>query len=393
MKLKTLALAVAALLASTTVSAQCQMDYKPYPYGFVGLQGGGQVTLTNYNLTKLLTPIGGVQIGGQFSPIIGVRLHAQGISGRTAAGRGFKPAGETDYKSITGDIDLMVNITNIFRKRSCCKHLLDLYLIAGVGLNYAWDMDPLPSDYVDANGNTKRPARVFAWTDDRFSHNFRGGLMLEANVAKHWGINLEVDANNLNDRFNAKRGDDHDWQLTAMLGVRYKFGFKKRPAPAPQPEPVVVPEPEPEPIVVPEPEPEPEPVVEPEPEPEPEPVVEPEPPFVPEMNTVDLFFQMSKTEISEADATRLRNLANWINNHENVEVVVTGYADKGTGSAARNMTLSQQRAEAVADRLVNEYGFSRNKMKVEYKGDTEQPYAENNKNRLVRIAARTIENK
>ncbi|MBQ7634327.1 MAG: OmpA family protein [Bacteroidaceae bacterium] len=395
MKIKILALAACALLGGATASAQCKMDYQPFPYGFVGLQGGAQVTLTNYNLGKLITPIGGVQVGGQFSPVIGARLSAQGINAKTAAGRRFKPAGETDFKYFTGNLDLMVNVTNIFRKKACCPRLLDLYLIAGVGLNYLWDTDPLPADYVDGNGTLQRPSQLFSWTDDRFSHNFRLGLMLEANVAKHWGVNIEADANNLNDRFNSKIGDDHnhDWQITAMVGVRYKFGYKKRTVapPPPVPEPVVVPEPEPEPVVVPEPEPE--PVVVPEPEPEPKPVVVPEPPFVPEENTVDLFFQQNRTAVSEADAVRLRNMAQWINNRENVQVVVTGYADKGTGNAKRNMELSRLRAEEVADRLVNEYGFSREKIKVEYTGDTVQPYAENDKNRLVRIEARTVEAK
>ena len=391
MKIKTLALVAAALLLGTTAHAQCSMDYEPYPYGFVGLQGGAQLTFTNYNYGKLITPIGGVQIGGQFSPIVGARLHAMGINSKTAAGRKFKPTGETDFKFFTGDIDLMINVTNIFRKKTCCPRLLDAYLIAGVGLNYVRDIDDLPADYTDAAGNVRRPSKAFTWTDNRYSHNFRLGAMVEANVAKHWGVNLEVDMNNLNDRFNAKRGGDHDWQLTAMLGLRYKFGFKKKPAPVvepvPVPEPVVIPEPEPEPEPVVIPEPEPEPVVVP--EPEPEPVV---PAFVPEENTVDLFFQMAKTDINPEAASKLRAMGNWLNSRSNARVIVTGYADKGTGKAPRNLALSKQRAEAVADQLVTEYGFDRSKITVDYKGDTVQPYPnENDKNRLVRIEAKTVE--
>ena len=394
MRLKTLVLAVAALLLGVSANAQCRMDYKPFPYGFIGLQGGAQLTFTNYNYGKLITPIGGVQVGGMFSPVIGVRLHGQGINGRTAAGKRFKPAGETDFKFFTGSFDLMVNVTNIFRQKLCCKpRLLDLYLIAGVGLNYVWDMDPLPADYIDANNVVQRPSNVFSWTDDRYSHNFRLGFMLEANVAKHWGVNVEVDMNSLNDRFTAKRGSTYDWQMTAMLGVRYKFGFKKKPAPAPVVEPE--PEPEPEPIVIPEPEPEPEPIVEPEPEPVVVPEPEPEPEevknFVPEENTVDLFFQMSKTNIDESAASTLRIMGLWLNSRANSRVVVSGYADKGTGKPARNMMLSQQRAETVVNRLVEEYGFDRSKITVNAYGDTVQPYSENDKNRLVRIEAQTIE--
>ena len=35
---------------------------------------------------------------------------------------------------------------------------------------------------------------------------------------------------------------------------------------------------------------------------------------------------------------------------------ITGYADKGTGSAEYNMKLSKKRAEAVRDLMVNEFG-------------------------------------
>lgn len=395
MKTKSLALAIVAFVVSIAASAQCQLNYEPYPYGFVGIQGGAQLSFTNYNYGKLITPIGGLQVGGQFSPIIGTRLSLQGINSRTAAGKSYKPAGETDFKYFTGNIDLLVNLTNIFRKQSCCPHLLDLYLVAGAGLNYVWDMDPLPADYLDPNGAVRRPSRVFEWTDDRFSHNFRLGFMLEANVAKHWGVNLEVDMNNLNDRYNAKRGHKHDYQMTAMVGLRYKFGFKKRAVaapvviPEPKPLPEINPIPDPEPVIIPEPEPEPEPVIVP--EPEPEPVVVPEPVFVPEENVIDLFFQLNKTEITEADAARLRTMGQWLAQHENAVVVVTGYADKGTGNAKRNMSLSQTRAQNVTERLVSEYGFPRDKITVIAKGDTEQPYAENDKNRLVRIQARTVE--
>ena len=47
---------------------------------------------------------------------------------------------------------------------------------------------------------------------------------------------------------------------------------------------------------------------------------------------------------------------------------VTGYADKGTGSAEYNMKLSKKRAEAVRDLMVNEFGVPASQLKVDYKG-------------------------
>ena len=47
---------------------------------------------------------------------------------------------------------------------------------------------------------------------------------------------------------------------------------------------------------------------------------------------------------------------------------ITGYADKGTGSAEYNMKLSKKRAEAVRDLMVNEFGVPASQLKVDYKG-------------------------
>ena len=75
--------------------------------------------------------------------------------------------------------------------------------------------------------------------------------------------------------------------------------------------------------------------------------------------------------------------------HDNCRVNVSGYADKGTGKAARNQVLSEQRAENVKKALIEQYGISADKITTNAFGDTVQPYAENNKNRLARITAKT----
>ena len=51
------------------------------------------------------------------------------------------------------------------------------------------------------------------------------------------------------------------------------------------------------------------------------------------------------------------------------------------------MALSKRRAEAVADILVKKYGISRDRLKIDWKGDTVQPYAENVWNRIVLMSA------
>ena len=56
------------------------------------------------------------------------------------------------------------------------------------------------------------------------------------------------------------------------------------------------------------------------------------------------------------------------------KLVVTGYADKETGSAAVNDRISKARAEAVRDYLV-EKGIAEDRIEVKWVGDTEQAFA------------------
>ena len=376
---KLMSVAAALLLLISAARAQenscCQsMTYKPYPYVFIGLQGGGQLTFSNYRNPKgayllgkqgsIVTPTAGASLGAMFSPEIGARLHVNGWKGRG----GVKGWGVYDYNYLTSDADLMVNLVNLFSKKKCGAKKFGLYLIGGVGLTYVWDNDDFNA--LQAAG---APFEELAWKDYTLVHNFRAGLMAEANVCKHLGITLEVDANNLHDRFNSKRNGRGDWQLTAMLGLQIKFGFKKaKPAPvAPVPEPVVV--------VVPKPEPE------PAPEPEPEPVVEekkPEPVILLETRE-EIFFDINKSVIRASEMPKIEKLAAWLKAHPKAKVTnITGYADKGTGTAKINKRLSRERAAAVKAALIK-LGIEESRIEAYSKGDTVQPFAENDSNRAV----------
>ena len=57
----------------------------------------------------------------------------------------------------------------------------------------------------------------------------------------------------------------------------------------------------------------------------------------------------------------------------NAPIMITGYADKETGSAERNMQLSKERAESVATYLMNN-GIDATRITTEWVGDTEQAF-------------------
>ena len=129
------------------------------------------------------------------------------------------------YRYVTTNLDLLLNMCTLFGRKD--YYPVNVYLIGGIGLNYAWDND---------DAYAQIAYMPLAWKDDRLNHNARVGAMLDWNFHKHWGLNLEVSANSLNDRYNSKVANKDDWSLTAQLGLAYKFGFKKTKK---QPQPVV----------------------------------------------------------------------------------------------------------------------------------------------------------
>ena len=70
---------------------------------------------------------------------------------------------------------------------------------------------------------------------------------------------------------------------------------------------------------------------------------------------------------------------------EDAVFTVTGYADKGTGNAKLNKMYAEKRAADVTNKLINEHGLDASRVKSDSKGDTVQPFEENDKNRCVII--------
>lgn len=93
--------------------------------------------------------------------------------------------------------------------------------------------------------------------------------------------------------------------------------------------------------------------------------LENEPKYVDVAQSVFFAFNSSRIE-SKKEIINLQALADAAKN-AGVKLSVVGYADSATGSAAYNQKLSEARANAVADKLV-ELGVSRDQLVVEGKG-------------------------
>ena len=77
----------------------------------------------------------------------------------------------------------------------------------------------------------------------------------------------------------------------------------------------------------------------------------------------------------------MQTLADAVKNTD-TKLTVVGYADAKTGTKARNLKLSQERADNVKNLLVK-MGVKPDNINVIAKGDTEQPFSENDINRAV----------
>ena len=367
-------LVVGMLLCAPVTNAAESTENKA-PYLFVGVQGGGQTTFTNYNNTKLVMPFGAVYFGGYYNPVVGGRVH---VSGWRSKG-GIESLNRTYYYNYyTANADLLLNVSNLLWKND--THFFNLVLLGGVGLNYAWhnnDFANIVKQYPVYGGDNPT-----AWTKSTLGHNFRLGLQLDLNVSKRIGVNLEVTANNLNDKFNSKYANKDDWMLTAGIGVSYKFAYKKV-------QPVVAPTPAPAPAPAPAPKPAPAPA--PKPAPAPAPVAKPAPAPAPVVKTVqeNVFYEIRSSKVPQAEMAKVERVAKFLKENPEATVDVVGYADVKTGNPRINMKYSQQRANDLKKMLTTKYGIDSSRIKASAKGDTVQPFAENVKNRVSIISGTT----
>lgn len=207
---------VACFILSLNAHAQAEEEQTlSYPQLFVGVQGGTQVTLSNYNHWDLFTPTLSVSVGSLFTPVVGARLSLNGFWDKG----GYKDSDEEfhyKYKYLTTNADLMVNLVPLIGKK--LYYPVNFYIIGGIGFNYSWGND---------EAYEHKDKLLLASDKGRFSHNARIGALLDVSISKHVSINLELTANTLKDRFNSKMHQKGDWQLISQLGVAYKFAAKK----------------------------------------------------------------------------------------------------------------------------------------------------------------------
>lgn len=260
-----------------------------------------------------------------------------------------------------------------------------------INLDFMFDLFNLVGNY--------NPRRFFEITPfggvgfyNTFAHNgsvnmitagVHGGLISKFRVSDRIGVNAEFGASAVPDSFDGQEGDEWSMEFIpqATLSLAYKFGrtdwevaepvdyelvnrlndeintLRERNAKLAAKECPTCPPPPP--------------------------VVKPEPTSDVKFLPDPVFFRLDKSVIDPSEWARIDKAATYLTEHPDVNVVVTGYADKKTGNPQYNMKLSERRAKTVAQALIEQYGINPLRVSINWSGDKIQPFKINEWNRVV----------
>ena len=374
-KIKYVLFASALLLGATSAMAQVTYtdkegnEYQFKKHAFLDLQGGAQYTLGEAKFGDLISPNVQLGLGYQFSPLFGMRLQANGWQSK-GGWAGFRAnPGETPYnatykfKYVAPGVDFMFNLSNLFCGWNPNRVLNVTAFLVG-GANIAWDNDEV-NELATTIKNTSAYNLEYLWDGTKVRPYGRAGLELAFKVSKSVSLMIEGNANVISDKYNSKKAGNPDRYFNALAGLRINLGksaTKKEKPVEPEPAPVQKVE---------------------EPAPAPAPVEK----KVEEIRR-DIFFTINSNKISAKENQKILEVIDFLVKYPEAKVVVTGYADKGTGNDRVNDRIAAKRAAAVVWMLEKRYGIPAERITEESKGARVQPFAENDKNRVSIMIAK-----
>ena len=318
------------------------------PHWQVDLQTGGAYDLGEGKFVDLLSPALQLSTTHQFHPAMGVRL---GVSGIWARNRYERPEFDYKWNFVQPALDFKVDLVSLISGWNP-RRVANFFVILGAGAAYAFNND----DAVDASHHPDVHLRKL-WEKNRWSAVGRGGIGSDIRLSDHLSLSTEVNANILSDHFNSKegKGDNSDWHFNAFLGLKVNLGKThgltesiyreiQQPQYIEQPPVEIIEEPKP--------------------------------------LTVNIFFDLNRSELRQSEYEKLVLLAIYLHEHPQASVDLTGYADKETGNSTINEQLSVRRAQAVADFLIGR-GIDHSRIHKDAKGDRVQPFDVPEQNRVT----------
>ena len=371
--------------------AGCKTAFKPNSTGsnwFIQLGAGGQAFVgENFSKLEMGDVISGVTlmpsfaIGRWWSPYWGFRLKGQGGSLHSF------PAGNTTFMQkdmyYNGHLDAMWNMSQYFGKYNA-KRVFNFIPYAGLGAYWRAEGE--------ADNNPMRHlggSRVLQYYNDaQKGITVHGGLLLEFRLSDHVGFHVDLAGMLMTDDYLNRivTGTRYEGIASASAGFTFNLGksyfevaegmdyglindlnalinklraeneiLSRRPefcVECPKVEPVV-------------------------------PVSTGAVVYAPNV----VYFRLNSFKVDANQQIGIYNTAQFLKANSNEKIKVVGYADKKTGTSAYNLKLSEQRAKAVAKELMSKYNIPSDRIVVEWKGSGEQPYTQNDWNRVVIMSA------
>ena len=390
-------IAVALLTLGSVANAQQSMSDESLefrPHWSLGVQGGAGYTLGEASFAKLLSPAAQLSATYHFHHAFGVRA---GLSGWQ--GKGGLVVSEDIYRFQYGQLsaDFTVDLASLIAGFDH-QRVFSPYLFAGIGGAYGFNNEAV------SLAKTYAAALPYVWDSKAFVVG-RAGAGVDFWVSKAIALGLEANANFYSDKFNSKqagKGLLADWQFNLLAGVKFRLGDNTRPsavyaaqvaaaeaaaaaaaalaaekaaaekaaaekaaaekaaAEKAAAEKAAREKAEAERLAAEK--------------------AAAERAAKAAENSDNVFFTIGSTVIRKAEAEKIEKLAAWMKANPDFTVTLVGYADKETGTPKGNMKLSEGRVEKVKAMLVK---LGVEPSRVDFKGDTVQPFAENAKNRVV----------
>ena len=371
MKLKNIMMTAVLAMGSLAASAQeaPKTEYVFNPHWYVQAQVGAQYTLGEVKFGDLISPNFQIGVGRQFTSLWGARFSINAWQSKGGINEyswtdGSKVGKEKyNWKFIAPQLDATFNLSNAIAGFNP-NRTVSVGLLAGIGANIAFSNDDAVALAATADKHNHGSENLkYAWDGTKVRFLGRFGANVDFRIDDAWSIGVEATANVTTDKYNSKKAGNGDWYFNALVGVRYNIGktYTTRTITPPAPVEKVV-----ERIV--------------------EKIVE-----VPAKSEErvkggklrrEVFFTIGKNKISQDGFNKIQEVVDFMKKYPEATVTVTGYADRGTGSAKFNDRIAARRADVVETELVNR-GIARDRIVKSSKGSRVQPFNDNDMNRVT----------
>ena len=354
--------------------------YKAKDNWFFGVYAGTNFSVaenTRFNRGKMFGPSFGLSVGKWFSPAVGARLRwailQQHHMVNTEMQEAFSDVyGDGVYKHGMTSVffDGLFNFNNIFAKYRESSRF-NVIGVLGLGFNSSFGYSDNISDWNKLHNGYEVDTRGGTYLA------LHAGLMLSYKLNDAIDLNLESTYNATDDGYNGVRYDrKYDGYMYIVAGMTWHFKdhygdrrfryvtmtdqaridelnrkINEQRAQLVPPPPVTQIK---------------------------QKVVENE------VLNMTVSFVIDKYNITDLQKENVKAAARYLEDHPDINLIITGYADVETAYPAYNLQLSKRRAEAVYDMMVKEFNVDPSRIRVDYKGDTVQPYERKNEwNRVV----------